>query len=202
MKLLPGARASYLATLAAGVAIGFAVVGNAAAAPAAPAAVAAPAARAGHAVPAAKVVKTATHHYSLAASAFAPDGLHNAAEDYFNLWDPSTLSNSDAGRCFNAGLSLPTGVTFKSVTVYYTAGTTVMFFEISRQDLVGHAAVELASFDTAANTGTPAYTSITKPIPAADAAVNYTRYAYSVGVCPAGNTTFSGLDITYTQPVS
>src|SRR5580658_4927046 len=54
-----------------------------------------------------RTVKTVTHHYSLAASAFAPDGLHDVTEDYFNAWDPSTLSNTDAGRCFDAGLSLP-----------------------------------------------------------------------------------------------
>lgn len=188
MKLLPGARASYLATLAAGVSIGFAVVGNAAAAPSAPAA--------------ATVVKTVTHHYSLDASAFTPDGLHNPASDYFNRWDPSALSNTDAGRCFNAGLSLPIGVTLKSVTAYYTAGGSVMFFELNRQDLVHQVGLELVSFDTLVNTGSPAYTSITKPIPAADAMVNYTNYAYSVGVCPNESTTFSGLTITYTQPAS
>lgn len=196
MKLLPGARPSYLATLAAGVAIGFAVVGNAAAAPAAPAA------PAKHAAPVARVVRTVTHHYSLAASAFSPDGLHNVSNDYFNRWDPAALSNTDPGRCFDAGLSLPTGSTLKSVTAYYTAGGSVMYFELNRQDLAKQSAVDLVSFDTTVNTGNPAYTSTTKPIPAADAGVNYTNYAYSVGVCPVGNTTFSGLSITYTQPAS
>jgi hypothetical protein len=28
------------------------------------------------------------------------------------------------------------------------------------------------------------------------------KYAYSAGVCPNGNTTFSGLNITYTLPAS
>jgi hypothetical protein len=41
------------------------------------------------------------HYLSIDASAFAPDGLHNTSEDYFNLWDPTTLSNQDDGRCFN-----------------------------------------------------------------------------------------------------
>jgi hypothetical protein len=141
-----------------------------------------------------------THHYSLAASAFAPDGLHNTADDYFNQWDPTTLSNQDSGRCFNTGLSLPPSITLKSVKVYYTAGSTAMFFEINRQDLATHAGTEVVSFDTTAITTTPAYMSTTKTIPAADATVNMGTYAYSVGVCPNGNTTFSGLTITYTQP--
>jgi hypothetical protein len=66
---------------------------------------------------------TVTHHYSLAASAFAPDGLHVTTEDYFNQWDATTLSNQDPGRCFNTGLSLPPNVTLKSVKFYYTAPT-------------------------------------------------------------------------------
>lgn len=143
---------------------------------------------------------TVTHHYSLAASAFTPDGLHNTAEDYFSEWDPTTLSNQDSGRCFNAGLSLPPSITLKSVKVYYTAGSTAMFFEINRQDLATHTATQVVSFDSTAITTTPAYTSTTKTIPAADATVNMGTYAYSVGVCPIGNTTFSGLIITYTQP--
>ena len=142
---------------------------------------------------------TVTHHYSLAASAFAPDGLHNTTEDYFNSWDPTTLSNQDAGRCFDTGLSLPPSITLKSVKVYYTAGSATMFFEINRQDLVNHTATEMVSFDSTAVTTTPVYTATTKTIPAADAKVNMGTYAYSVGVCPNGNTTFSGLTITYTQ---
>lgn len=144
---------------------------------------------------------TVTHHYSLAASAFAPDGLHDTSDDYFNLWDPSTLSNTDDGRCFNAGLSLPVGITLKSVTVYYTASSTGMLVEMNRQDLPAHTAINLVEFDTAIVT-TPAYTSVTKTIPASDASVNMTKYAYSFGVCPSGDTTFSGLTITYTEPAS
>lgn len=77
-----------------------------------------------------------------------------------------------------------------------------MFFQINRQDLAHHLATVLVTFDTTLTTGTPKYTSISKPIPAADAAVDYSKYAYSVGVCPNGTTTFSGLNITYTEPVS
>jgi hypothetical protein len=156
---------------------------------------------AGGAAAAAKKKPPVVHHYSLAASAFAPDGLHTTTEDYFNEWDPTTLSNTDTGRCFNAGLSLPVGITLKSVTVYYTAGSASMYFEVNRQNLPTHKATDLVSFDTTVVT-TAAYTSVTKKIPASDAAVNMTKYAYSVGVCPSATTTFSGLTITYTQPAS
>jgi len=57
-------------------------------------------------------------HYSVAASAFAPDGLHTATSDYFNQWDPTSLSNQDSGRCFNAGVYLPNGATLSSITFY------------------------------------------------------------------------------------
>jgi hypothetical protein len=185
-------------------AIAFAVISVGASALAAPAgppsnnrAAAPPAAAAGR--PAAAAAGTVTHHLSLAASAFVPDGLHNAADDYFNEWDPTTLSNTESGRCFNTGLQLPPSITLKSVKVYYTAGSAAMYFEINRQDLVHHTALELVDFDTTI-ASTPAYESTTEAIPAADATVNMTDYAYSVGVCPSGSTTFSGLTLTYTQP--
>jgi hypothetical protein len=199
MKLMTRARLGYAATLAAGIAIGVATVGTAAASPATPARPASPAAPAAAATP---PPSTVTHHLSLAASAFIPDGLHTTTDDYFNDWDPSTLSNTDAGRCFNTGLQLPPSITLKSIKVYYTGGSTEMYFEINRQDLANHTSVDLASFDTVATTGTPTYTSITKAIPATYAAVNMTNDAYSVGACPNGNTTLSGLTITYTQPAS
>jgi hypothetical protein len=151
--------------------------------------------------PAAPAAATVTHHYALAASAFAPDGLHDTTEDYFNQWDPAALSNQDSGRCFNAGLSLPVGATLKSVTVYYTAGSTQMYFELNRQDLINQTGVEFAEVDTTA-TSTPTYMSTRMPIPSAVATVNMTDYAYSAGVCPSGNTTFSGLIIAYTEPAS
>jgi hypothetical protein len=185
MKLMTRAHAGHLATLAIGVLVGLAAVGTAAASSAAATS------------PAANAV---THHFSLAASAFAPDGLHSTSEEYFNQWDPTTLSNQDSGRCFNVGLALPPSITLKSVKAYYTAGSAALFFEINRQDLVNHTSEQLVSFDTTAITTTPAYGSTTKSIPSADATVNMGTYAYSVGVCPSGTTTFSGLTITYTQP--
>lgn len=144
---------------------------------------------------------TVTHHLSLAASAFTPDGLHDTTMDYFNQWDPTTLSNKDAGRCFNTGLSLPPNVTLKSVKAYYTAGSASMYFEVNRQDLANHTETVLVSTDTTI-VSTPAYTSTTLNFPASTAVVNMTSDAYSVGVCPNGSTTFSGLTITYTQPAS
>ena len=60
--------------------------------------------------------RTVTGYYSLAASPLTPDGLGMTNEDYFDQWDPSTLSNQDNGRCFNAGLSVPAGATMKSVS--------------------------------------------------------------------------------------
>ena len=191
-------RLGYLATIASGVAIGFAIVGTATAASSASAS---PAAAAKAPAAKAPAIKMVTHHYALAASAFAPDGLHNTAEDYFNSWDPSTLNNQDAGRCFNAGLSLPVGATLKSVTAYYTAGSSVMYFEVNRQDLINHTSSQVVSFDTAA-ASTSAYTSTKKSVPSVYAAVDMTDYAYSAGVCPSGTTTFTGLIIAYTVPAS
>jgi hypothetical protein len=185
-------RFGYLITLAAGIAIGCAVVGTAAAASSA---------SASPLVTKAPVVTSVTHHYSLAASAFAPDGLHNVAEDYFNEWDPSTLSNQDAGRCFDAGLSLPPAATLKSVTAYYLDGSATMYFEINRQDLLNHTSSTVVNFDTTPAT-TQAYTAKSEPVPSQYAAVDMADYAYSVGVCPSGNTAFSGLTITYTVPGS
>ncbi|SRR5579871_3988498 len=188
MKHKTRARAGYLATLAAGVAIGFAgVITAGAAAPAS-------------AASAADVGATKTFHYSLASTAFTPDGLHNTAEDYFNQWDPATLSNSYSGRCFNAGLSLPPNATLKSITVYYTQGSTVMYFEINQQTLATHGATSLVSFDTpVSSSGTPTYTSMTVPFPA-NTVVKMAQNAYSAGVCPVNDTTFSGFNITYTVP--
>jgi hypothetical protein len=143
---------------------------------------------------------TVTRYYSLAGSAFTPDGLHNTTEDYFNEWDPATLSNQDNGRCFDTGLSLPANATLKSVTVFYTAGSAAMYFEINQQDLATHTAAELVTFDSTINTGTPTYTATTETFPAASAQVHMATYAYSAGACPNGNTTFSGLTIKYTQP--
>jgi hypothetical protein len=191
------ARIGYLATLGAGLLIGVAVVGTAHAGSAAPG-------RAGAAEqpdPARTLAPPpVTHHLSLAASAFAPDSLGNTSHDYSNQWDPSVLSNPGGGRCFNAGLSLPPSVTLKSVKVYFTKGNSNMAFEVNRQDLVNHTSVDLVNIPTPASTGAPHYANATRTIKSSLATVNMTDYAYSVGVCPAGTTTFTGLTITYTEP--
>lgn len=179
MKIVTKTRASHLITLAAGLVLGFTAVGTAAAVSASPAA------------------PTVTHHYSLAASAFAPDGLHDVTKDYFNSWDPTTLSDSGV-RCFNTGLSLPPNAVLKSVTMYYTKGSGAMSFEINRQTLTNHTYKILVEIRPSTTTGTPVYSHTTKSVPKSLSSVNMTNFAYSAGVCPDGNTTFSGLTITYT----
>jgi hypothetical protein len=138
---------------------------------------------------------TVTHYYSLAASAFSPDGLHGGA-DYLNQWFPAALSNQDTSRCFNAGVSLPNGARLKSVTVYYTAGSQPMDFQFIRQELASNTATLLVGLSTSPS-ATPAYTSATQAIPTAYASVS-TADGYSAGVCPLADTTFSGLTISYT----
>ena len=134
-------------------------------------------------------------HYSLAASAFAPDSLGDTAEDYANEWNPTTLSNQDSTRCFNAGVALPNGVKISSVTFYYTAGPGPFHGELNRQDLVHHTAVEVASFNSTMRTPTPVYTHTVVTVQA-NQVVNTTN-TYSVGVCPSDATTFSGVTIAY-----
>ena len=182
MKLMTRGRASTLATLAAGAAIGFFAIGTTAASAASPAAA------------------TVTQHYSLAASAFTPDGLHTTTDDYFNQWDPTTLSNTDTGRCFNAGLSLPPKAMLKSITVYFTAGTAAMYFEINEQALATHTSTRtdhLRHHDQHRRLRCTRRMTETFP---ANTMVNMAQNAYSSGVCPSGDTTFSGFTITYTVP--
>jgi hypothetical protein len=139
-------------------------------------------------------------HYTLAASAFAPDGLHDTSEDYFNEWDPTALSNQDAGRCFNTNLALPNGAKLKSVTFYYTAGSAAMYAEFTAQDLAAHDDTPLASFDT--TVGSDTFTSTTMKITGPGATVNTAQDAYAIGVCPNGDTTFSGVSVAYVPPAA
>jgi hypothetical protein len=190
MTFVTRSRVSYLIALAAGAAIGVAAIGSATAAPAAPAA------------PAAKSApQTVTHHYSLGASAFAPDRFGNISVDYVNNWDPTELS-AVGGRCFNTGLSLPDGATLKSVTFYYTSGSASMNMEINRQNLTVHSFARLALAEIPAQSGATKYLWKTFKIKPAQAKVDMSRFAYQAGVCPHGTSTFSGLIITYTQPAS
>jgi hypothetical protein len=177
----------YLATLVAGIAIGLTAVGTATAS--------------SQSVRPVRV-RLVTHHYTLAASAFIPDGLHNATVDYYNRWDPTQLSNQDQNRCFNAGLSLPTGATLKGITFYYTnSSSAVMYGEVNRQDLTNQTYVVMTYFYGSKITGSAQpYVATYKRIPSKYAAVNMTQYAYSVGVCPYAGATFSGVNISYTVP--
>ena len=178
MTFLRRIRMGYLATLAAGLAIGFTVVGTASASPQPTAATA--------------------HQYTIAASAFAPDSLRGATNDYFNLWNPSTLSNQDSARCFNAGVILPSGALVKSVTFYYTNGATdALTGELNRQNLPSHLDKVLASFVSTPTGGTPTYTHTTVKV-TNNAPVDTTKYAYSLGVCPFGDATFTGATVNYT----
>jgi hypothetical protein len=145
----------------------------------------------------AAVKKQKLEFYSVAASGFTPDGLHTTTEDYFNAWDFTTLSNQDSGRCFNASVHLPNGVKMVPATFYYTGGSAAMFGELNEQNFATQNGTELVSFDSTAATTTPTYTNTVESIPAADQVVN-TQNAYSLGVCPSGDTTFSGVTIAYT----
>lgn len=135
-------------------------------------------------------------HYTLAASAFGPDGSHTTSSYWFNLWDPTTLVNTTAGRCFDAGASLPAGATLKSVTFYYTQGNSGMYAKLDRQNLSNHTSVDLATLATTAFTGTPFYTKATIKV-TADKVVSGSM-GYSLGACFNGTTTFSGATINYT----
>jgi hypothetical protein len=184
MKLFSRGKVTHLAALASGLAIGFAVVGTALAGT--------------HPTDMPRAHAATMHHYSIAASAFAPDSLDNTAQDYFNRWDPSTLSNTSNGRCFNAGVVLPNGATIHSVWFFYTNGATNAFYgELNRQNLLTHTFRFLTHF-TSKPTGTsPKYT-ITKRSVTSHNVVVTGRYAYSVGVCPAGDATFTGVMVNYT----
>ena len=161
MQLITRARIGYASALAAGIAIGLVAVGVASATPARP--------------------RPVTHHYSLAASAFAPDSIGTPADDYFNRWDPADLSSKLSERCFNAGLSLPTGVTLKSITFYFTRGDNSEYLELNRQNLKAHTFKLLAHFLTG-TTSPKRYSHVTRFIARSDAGVDYTKYAYSAGV--------------------
>jgi hypothetical protein len=144
------------------------------------------------------VAPPATHHWSVAASAFAPDQLYpGSSDDYFNQWDPAKLTDP-GGRCFNAGVYLPNGATIKSVTFYYTNGATTNFYgELNRQNLPTHKSAQLVSF-TSTPTGTsPVYTHKTFTV-AGGGLVDTSRFAYGLGACPEGDSAFSGVTINYT----
>src|SRR5690348_9905851 len=177
MKVTQHVRAGYLVTLAMGAAIGLTIIG-----------------------PATAGTRPATvtgHHFSIAASAFAPQSLGPVAagEDYLNQWDPATLSNNGQ-RCFNAGLVLPNGAKLSSATFFYTQGAhNGISMEISRQDLGAHTAKFLAGLVGDPTGQTTVYKQETIGL---TTVVNTAKFAYTAGVCPMGDSTFTGLTISYT----
>jgi hypothetical protein len=140
---------------------------------------------------------TTVGHLSLDSSAFVPDGIHNSATDYFNTWDPATLSNQDSGRCFDAAVNLPPNASLKHVTIYYTQGSQTLYAELNRQTLATHTDATLFSVTTT-TVVTPAYTSVTRSIAPKYALVTNLLYAYSLGVCISASTTFTAAVLTYT----
>jgi hypothetical protein len=137
------------------------------------------------------------HHWSIAASGFAPDSLDNTANDYFNQWDPAKLTNTDTSRCFNASVHLPNGATIRSVTFYYTKGATNTFYgELNRQNLLNHKFALLADFTSHATGTTPRYTSKAIRL-TGGGVIDTSRFAYGLGVCPEGDSAFTGAIITY-----
>jgi hypothetical protein len=179
MALFTNSRIGYLATLGAGILIGVIAVGTSVAATSS------------------GTAKVATHHYALAASAFAPDASGTAP--FGSKWDPPELFD-DGDRCFSAGLSLPVNATLKSIRVFFIEGSVPMLFEVTRQNLLNHTFSQLVHDDTPDTSVTPFYNSVSKPVPHGLGAVDMRKYAYSAGVCPSDSTRFSGLIITYTVP--
>jgi hypothetical protein len=144
------------------------------------------------------VAPPAMHHWSVAASAFSPDHLNTgSSSDFFNQWDPAELTDGGS-RCFQAGAYLPNGATIKSVTFYYTNGATNDFYgELNRQNLPTRKAAMLAVFTTTPTHTSPVRTHKTITV-AGGGVVDTSRFAYGLGVCPEGDSAFSGVTINYT----
>jgi hypothetical protein len=140
----------------------------------------------------------ATHHWSIAASGFAPDHIATASSttDYYNRWDFANLTDH-GGRCFNASVHLPNGATIKWVTFYYTRGTTGTFYgELNRQNLAAQKVATLASFMSTTGV-TATYTHKTLKV-LGGGVIDTSRFAYGLGVCPVSDSAFSGAIIGYT----
>lgn len=75
-----------------------------------------------------------------------------------------------------------------------------MYFEINRQDLVNHTDRMLVSLESAQGT-TPTYMATTEAIPSALGVIHYGNDAYSAGVCPNADSTFSGIRLSYSTPL-
>jgi hypothetical protein len=93
---------------------------------------------------------------------------------------------------------LPNGALVKSVTFYYTNGASDgMYGELNRQNLPTHQDRVLAFFNSTPTGTSPVYTHTTVTV-TNNAPVDTTKYAYSLGVCPFGDSTFTGAIVNYT----
>ena len=94
-------------------------------------------------------------------------------------------------------MHLPNGATIKSVTFYYTNGATSgISGELNRQNLLNHKFAILADLLTTATGTTPKYTSKTIKV-TGGGVVDTSRFAYGLGTCPRGDSSFTGVIITY-----
>lgn len=177
MPARTSARGSHLITLIVGLVIGLVAVGTASAVTSAPAAPAA-----------------STKNLAIDSSAFAPDSLRGATNDYFNGWTPASLSNTDVERCFNADVFLPNNATITKITIYYSSDTDGLFLLFTRKNLPANSFGIIAEFANAPTTS-GAYGSASQTV---SSVVNTAKYSYAIGVCPFGDATFSGAIITYT----
>jgi hypothetical protein len=137
-----------------------------------------------------------TGYLNVSSMAFAPDSLQGATDDYFNTWNES-LTNQAAGRCFNAGVSLPQGATMTKITFYYRSDATSDLggYLVRRNPANGSGkyVVTVAPTDDL-----DANSSVTASIPLAYRTVNNKTFAYGVGVCmDTEGTRFDGVRVTY-----
>jgi hypothetical protein len=94
-------------------------------------------------------------------------------------------------------VSLPNGAVLKSVTFYYTNGASNgMYGELNRQNLSAHTSRTIASFNSTPTGTSPVYTHTSRSITTMRTIL--AGYAYSLGVCPFGDATFTGVTISYT----
>ena len=128
---------------------------------------------------------------------FVPDSLSGATLDYFNGWSSNSLSNEDAGRCFNAGVNLPNGARIKSIRFFYQSDATSDFYgTLVRANPATGTSSRIAEV-TPANDA-DVRTSASDNIALAKQPVKNASFQYGVGVCPFDGTTFLGARITYT----
>lgn len=136
-----------------------------------------------------------TGYLTLGPMAMTPDDS-NSADDY--LINPLHLYNdSTTGACFVTGVNLPKGAILRNLTVYFTSDNIgdlqVSFF---RTRLANKAFVALINKQPVENTSS--YVRVSYPFPPALSTIDNAAFAYSLRVCLADGTTYSGARIQYT----